>query len=77
MFFKKLVLFEDELKEVKHVRHYDLECEAVNSIMSIIIKKGQYYKLKAFDQIKKRSKNIHSTETHRNNLPFAYSDKLR
>lgn len=48
LFIQKLVLFEDEAEDEGEVRHYDYDCEGLETLLGFFRKKQQSLLLRAF-----------------------------
>jgi hypothetical protein len=58
MFFKNLVLFEEDTTTSKHVRHYDLECEGIMVLNGFFTMKCQHWLMRAFNEIKNKDNHV-------------------
>ncbi len=71
LFFQKLYLYDSEVLEAKHLRHYDYECEGVYNLINFIerrINKNQIFAFQMF-------KNVQSELSDEGE--FAREDSLR
>lgn len=58
LFFQKLVLFEEEVEDDGDVRHYDYDCEGLETLLGFFRKKQQAHLLRAFEILKTPQRSL-------------------